>query len=256
MDLQRYNLDDEKWSNMINYKNIVKQNYGKDYDSDEEETNENENVELNTINFSLDNEKILNEIEKILSINDFKKYTSLELLKSEDLLASYLSKSIVQNNNRSFNFLIRNLTWLKKCSEELSKRLKLKLVHHNEYFIRKNKIIRSSYKFCTFKNACEYNYNKTQKGCYADHYVHNMIYADIEALIKCLNKFYKQEMVSSKEVIKCVNTISFVIKHMYEELNNLCIYVDKKDHEKYHILNNHPTKNFNTKKRHISNKNI
>ena len=253
MELQRYDLKGKKWSQMMNYDSEISKNYGKNYDTDcESDDGGEDSIELNTINFSLDNEKILSEIEKILNISGFNKYTSLELLKSQDLLASYLSKSIVQNNNRSFKFLIRNLNWLKECSKELAGRLKLDLVHHNEHFIRKNKIIRSSYKFCTFKNACNYNYSKGHKGCYADHYVHNMIYADIDALIKCLNKYYKEEIISNKEVIKCINTISFVIKHMYEELNNLCIYVDKSEHEKYHILNNHPVKNFNVKKRNFS----
>lgn len=251
MELKRYNLNGKKWSNMVNYKSIVHKNFGKNYDSDSDSERE-DNVELNNINFSLDNEKILSEIDKILDIGNFEKYSSLELLRSEDLLASYLSKSIVQNNNRSFDFIIKNLEWLKQCSEVLSKRLKLQLVHHNEHFIRKNKIIRSSYKFCTFKNSCEYNYGKGHKGCYADHYVHNMIYGDIEALIKCLNKFYKNETISNKEVIKCVNTISFVIKHMYEELNNLCIYVGKSEHEKYHVLNNNTNKNNNPKRRNFN----
>jgi hypothetical protein len=253
MELQRYDLKGKKWSQYMNYENEIEKKYGKDYDSDCESDEKNdENIELNTINFSLDNEKILSEIEKILNINIFNKYTSLELLKSEDLLASYLSKSIVQNNNRSFQFLIRNLNWLKECSNVLAKRLKLEPMQHNEHFIRKNKIIRSSYKFCTFKNACNYNYTKGHKGCYADHYVHNMIHADIDALIKCLNKYYKEEIISNKEVIKCINTISFVIKHMYEELNNLCIYADKSEHEHFHVLNNHSVKNFNVKKRNSS----
>lgn len=250
IELKRYTLHGKKWSSMVNYKTIINKNYGKDYNSDDSESEEN--VDLNNVNFSLDNEKILNEIENILKINDFTNYTSLELLRSQDLLASYLSKSIVQNNNRSFDFLIRNLEWLKSCSETLAKRLGQKLIHHNEHYIRKNKIIRSSYKFCSFKNTCEYNYNKNQKGCYADHYVHNMIFADIEALIICLNKYYKNEIISNKEVIKCVNTVSFVVKHMYEELNNLCIYAKKSEHEKFHILNNKTKKSFNVKRRYIS----
>ena len=105
MEINRYNLNNGiKWKDIIDFKTIISKNFVKDYESDYESDDNNEDVELNTINFSLDNEKILNEIEKILNIKNFDNYTSLELLKSQDLVASYLSKSIVQNNNRSFEF--------------------------------------------------------------------------------------------------------------------------------------------------------
>ena len=74
-----------------------------------------------------------------------------------------------------------------------------------------------------------------------------MVYSDISALIKCLNKYYKDTDISNKEIIKCINTISFVIKHMYEELNNLCMYENKSEHEKFHVLN-HSNKSYNIKK--------
>ena len=165
------------------------------------------------------------EINKILEINNFDDYTSLEILKNQDLVASYLSKSVIQNNSINRNFVLKKLSWLKNSSKNLADRLKLNIYSHNENFIKKEKIIRSSYKFCSFKHNCNYNYNYSgKKGCYADHYVHHMVHADIDSLIKCINKYYNGEIFNSnKEIIKCINTVSFVIKHMYEELNNLCI---------------------------------
>ena len=78
---------------------------------------------------------------------------------------------------------------MKNSAKELSHRLKLKIYNHNENLIKKNKIIRNSYKFCSYKNSCNYNYNKNKKGCYADHYVHNMVFADVDVLIKYLKHY-------------------------------------------------------------------
>ncbi len=241
MELLRYNLSkNEKWIDLINYKKIINDNFEKEYESDcDNEDNSKNNI--NYVNFSIDNEKILNEINKIISITNFGDYNSLDLLKKEDLITTYLTKSIVQNNNKDTDFIINNLVWLKKCSAKLAKRLKQKLIHHNIDNLKKNKIIRSSYKFCSFKNNCNYNYNKNKKCCYADHYVHNLVYADLDVLIKYIS--LNKTSLYNKEVIKCVNTISFVIKHMYEELDNLCLYELPKNYEKFHIINYKKYKN-------------
>ena len=249
MQLPEYNST-ESWSDFINIENLIKKS--KNYNTDEEVTNPD--IDLNSINFSLDNEKILNEIEQILKIEDFKKYTSLEILKKQDLLSSYLSKSI-QNTDINLNFLISILSWLIDTSKELNSRIGLKLYNHNDSLIKPDKVIRSSYKFCNFKHNCSYNYDNKKKGCYADHYVHNMVYADVSALLKCINLFHSdKDVVHNKEIVKCINTISFVIRHMYEELHNLCMYCsDSSEHDKYHLvkITKHEKKFSNTKKRDI-----
>ena len=75
-----------------------------------------------------------------------------------------------------------------------------------------------------------------------------MIYADCDALIYCLEKYYKNESeFYNKEIIKCINTISYVIKHMYEELNNLCLYSNLKDYNKFHFVKSTSKKMFNPK---------
>ena len=65
-----------------------------EYIADEEEpddniNNDNNNIDLNTINFSLDNEQILNEIQQIIEIEDISVFSTLEVLKKQDLLSSY-----------------------------------------------------------------------------------------------------------------------------------------------------------------------
>ena len=45
------------------------------------------------------------------------------------------------------------------------------------------------------------------------------------------------EIIQNKEIVKCINTNSFVIKHMYEELHNLCMYSkNKSEYDKYHVV--------------------
>jgi len=222
----------KSWDKLIDYHKIINDNYEKEYDTD---MSDNEQLDNNMLNYSLDNEKILNVINDILNITDLKKKTSLEILEQQKTIVVYINKIIIQNNNTDMKFIIKSLNWLKDTSEYLSQKIKVKLIHHNFKLISKNKIFRSSYKFCGYKNACNYNYKSKKQKCYSHHYVHNMIYADIESLIIYLDQFHSENNLFNKEVIKCINTISFVIKHMYEELNNLCIYADKKYHDKYHV---------------------
>ena len=42
------------------------------------------------------------------------------------------------------------------------------------------------YKFCNYKDNCEFNYDKKGKKCNSDHYVHNMVEADCTSLIDYL----------------------------------------------------------------------
>ena len=64
-----------------------------------------------------------------------------------------------------------------------------------------------------------------------------MIYADCNSLLFCINKYYHNEIeIQNKEIVRCINTISYVIRHMYDELNNLCLYCKKCDHDKHHFI--------------------
>lgn len=245
MNLPPYNFN-KKWYTYVDIEKIKE--YNVEYSTDEEICDKD--IDINTINFSLDNEKILYEIDNILKIKNIKSYTTLEILKKQDLLSSYLSKSI-QNTNMNINFLIKILSWLMQTSKELNNKVGLKIYDHDDSLIKQDKVIRSSYKFCNFKHNCNYNYDKRKKGCYADHYVHNMVYSDINALLKCINKYYSdKKVIQNKEIVKCINTISYVIKHMYEELHNLCMYCNRNDHDKYHVIK--LSKNDNQRKKNIN----
>jgi len=236
----------KKWSELINFDEYYNNKKIEVYDSDNDE--EEVKFNINSIDFSLNNEKILHEINTILQKNKFDKYTSLEILKNQDLVSSYISKSI-QNNIINKKFFIECISYLKDTSKILSEKINQSLFLHNYNFIKKDKIIRSSYKFCNYKHDCTYNYEKGKKGCYADHYPHNMIYADCDALLECINLYYIDENeIQNKELVRCINTISFVIRHMYEELNNLCLYSSRVDHDKFHFIKSNNQKKFNNTK--------
>lgn len=230
----------------------------KEYDSEEEtNTNVNQNVNIEESNFSIDNEKILLKINEITNIKSFNKFNSIEILKMEDLIISYLNKYVVQNNILQKNFFIKMLTWLELSSNELAVRIKLKKITHAFLNSKIPSIPRSSYKFCNFKDSCQYNYDDKKEGCYADHYVHNMVRADVEALIQYININSELDKINhNKEIIKCINTISYVIHHMYDELKNVCLYCkNKNDIDKYHKNRHVSIKKFNKKKQNNKNNN-
>ena len=243
--------NERKWSEIINFSEFYNTNKTIEYNSEDEEEEEDK-VNINSIDFSLNNEKILTEINKILKQKEFKKLTSVEILKNQDLISSYISKSI-QNNIINKIFFVECISYLKNTSKILSEKIKQELFTHNYSFIKKDKIIRSSYKFCNYKDNCTYNYEKSKKGCYADHYPHSSIYADCDALLECINLYYMDDYeIQNKELVRCINTISFVIRHMYEELNNLCLYSDRNEHDKFHFIKTNTQKKFtNTKVRNI-----
>jgi hypothetical protein len=227
------------WSEHFDKNNNIKYDLT-DYDSDHEINKDNDcekdKIDILDSNFSIDNEKILIKIDEIINNTDFNKYNSIEILKMQDIIISYLNKYVVQNNILDKIFFVKLLSWLENSSNELANKIKLKRISHAFVNTKIPSIPRSSYKFCNFKDSCQYNYDDKKEGCYADHFVHNMVRADIEALIKYINLNSDATSVThNKEIIKCINTVSYVIHHMYDELKNVCLYCkNKKNIDQYH----------------------
>ena len=102
-------------------------------------------------------------------------------------------------------------------------------------------ISRCSYKFCSYQDSCTYNYNlKTKSLCYQDHYVHNMVSADLRILLEYIKqKYEKTKLVThNKEILKTINTLSFVIGHMETELRTKCLYIPEAEWETCHVVKN------------------
>ncbi len=90
------------------------------------------------------------------------------------------------------------LRWIMTASSYFTNILKLAKYTHT--IINKNIIPRSSYKFCFHNYECKYNYNSKCKGCYAQHFPHNMVYADIYALINHILKFNLVKLTEIKKL--------------------------------------------------------
>jgi len=197
-------------------------------DTEEDIFDDNFNELMNKIN-DYDLEKIPSEFEKL---------TSLDLLDEELKIVKLISKYTLQNNYLNYGFFLKSLDVILIQSNILSKRLKLQPIDHkvknyNSY------IPRCSYKFCNFKNECFYNYNrKTKNVCYQDHYVHNMVSADLIILIDYIkSKFNENKLIiPNKEILKSINTLSFVVDHMYSELKSRCLYLKDDEIEKEHFI--------------------
>ncbi|AYV79752.1 MAG: hypothetical protein Faunusvirus46_3 [Faunusvirus sp.] len=201
----------------------------------------------NEIYFSVDNEKILNKLDDIMLINNneqFVKLSDLEIIKHQEIVASYLTKYVIQNSTLNYIFFTKMLQWISTAASYLGGKIKMAPYKHDAQSLQTKGIMwipRCSYKFCSYRDKCSYNYDETKEGCYADHYVHNMVAADIDILIKYLEINFKKlcddknSFAHNKEIIKCVNTVSFVIKHMHDELNNICQHISTDKQHLYHV---------------------
>ena len=185
----------------------------------------------------------ITEVEKIIEI-DYQNMKDLEVLEYQSFIAGYLRKNIkvyidwiLENNynendvleNFDKNIYLKYLNWLNTISTYFMN--KIGLCKNKNTFKKNSMIPRSSYKFCDYNHECEYNYDKKFNGCYAQHFVHNIVLGDIECLISYFNKSDKETFVTIKEIKKCIDTISYVINHMYEELKNVDYYYNGKSDE-------------------------
>lgn len=184
----------------------------------------------------------LNRIEELYKKDNLDLYlkekNSKELLKEELDIIRLLSKYTLQNNYIDYDFFIKSIKLIFKISEILRERINQEsIIHKNKNF--NSYIPRCSYKFCSFKDNCYYNYNlKNKNVCYQDHFVHNMVSADLVILEEYINfKFDDKNIITpNKEILKTINTLSFVISHMQHELNSKCLYLNDDECEKMHFV--------------------
>lgn len=169
----------------------------------------------------------LNKLTDKTDINNLLKFecnelTDLNTMEYQTLIINCLRKQIktVDNDKLNIDELLLKLNWLLEASKYLSEKLGLQTFQHKNN--EENIISRSSYKFCNYNFECQFNYNlKKHCGCFAQHYVHNLVYADLEALkMYVVNNKQHIDEYKLDQIKKSINTISFVIGHMYDELKN------------------------------------
>jgi hypothetical protein len=199
-----------------------------------------ENKSNDIFNFSVENESINNKMKEIITIVEFNKLKDLDLLEKEALIIIYVNRFLLKNKltEESKHFFIDLFTWIKNVSDYLSNKLNLNKISHSKRFKDEYLINRCSYKFCNYKDNCEFNYDKKGKKCNSDHYVHNMVEADCTSLIDYLLNNNLEKVDHHNEMMKCINTLMFVINHMYNELKNKIYYSSSKDETELHLNNN------------------
>ena len=63
-----------------------------------------------------------------------------------------------------------------------------------------------------------------------------MVICDLKQIISFITKNKNNKLVQLNDFSKSINTISYVINHMYKELNSRCLYLKKDTEiEKEHI---------------------
>ena len=162
-------------------------------------------------------------------------------MQKEYEIIKLLTKYTLQNKNLNYNFFVSCLNILLIFSETLRTRLGQKEIIHEITNTDTLNISRCSYKFCSYQDNCSYNYNlKTKSQCYQDHYVHNMVSADLKILLIYIKqKYEKPKLVPhNKEILKTINTLGFVIGHMELELKTKCLYLAENEWESCHIVKN------------------
>jgi REP element-mobilizing transposase RayT len=207
---------------------------------------EDKTIEVKINQIEKDYQNKLIEIEELCKnpneINNLKSKQSLIILQKELDIIRLITKYTLQNKNINYEFIMNCLNILLGLSEILRIRLGQKDFNHDKLQVStENTISRCSYKFCCYQDNCSYNYNfKIKNLCYQDHFVHNMVSADLRILIDYIKTKYSQTKIilHNKEILKTINTLSFVIDHMEKELKNKCRYLPEAEWDSCHILKN------------------
>jgi hypothetical protein len=77
-------------------------------------------------------------------------------------------------------------------------------------------------------------FNKKSKNCINDHYVHNKIVSDIDNLLNYIKNNNNNNLVLDVELRKGLETLNYVINHMYQELSSFMLYLNN-NKTKYNI---------------------
>lgn len=169
-------------------------------------------------------------------------FTSIKTMSDVDLLerSSMLAKNLkFQFNKKCDNdreifikWLLASLKYLCESMFELSGRnlqpitvypITVYPITYDSTPQKQSRMIsRTSYKFCEYGHLCKFNYDKDLK-CYAQHFVYNMVHHDIVEITNYLMRINlkESETIDVNEIKTSINTITFVINHMYDELTQL-----------------------------------
>lgn len=176
-------------------------------------------------------EKIEINTEEIIKLK-YNNYNPLEILSLQIKIISYLLNYYKMCKLDDLNIYTKYLSWIHETSEHLCN-LITQPVNKN----KTNLLMRSSYKFCNKKCDCQSQYgflfNKKPRNCINDHYVHNKIVSDIDNLLNYIKNSTNNSTLDI-ELRKGLETINYVINHMYQELSSFMLYLNN-NKTKYNI---------------------
>ena len=176
-------------------------------------------------------EKIEMNTDEIIKLK-YNNYNPLEILSLQIKIISYLLNYYKMCKLDDINIYIKYLSWIHETSEYLCNSI-TQPVNKN----KTNLLMRSSYKFCNKKCDCQSQYgflfNKKSRNCINDHYVHNKIVSDIDNLLNYI-KNSNNNLVLDVELRKGLETLNYVINHMYQELSSFMLYLNN-NKTKYNI---------------------
>ena len=180
---------------------------------------------------------------KIFDHIDIEDVKSLDVKSLSDLILLEKSSLIVKNIKFQFNkrcnedkdtfikWLGTSLLWLNMATRNKQEITSYSDIPINKEFTsqinKESTISRASYKFCEFGHNCRFNYSIKEK-CYAQHFVFSHISQDISSVIDFIIEDYetvKLRQITNNndlnEIKTSINTITYVINHMYDELLQL-----------------------------------
>lgn len=188
------------------------------------------NNPLNEIKKSSD--KIEINTEEIIKLNYNNNNNPLEIISLQIKIISYLLNYYKMCKLDDINIYIKYLSWICATSEYLCN-----LINQPVNKNKTNLLMRSSYKFCNKKCDCQSQYgflfNKKSRNCINDHYVHNKIVSDIDNLLNYINNS-NNNLTLDIELRKGLETLNYVINHMYQELSSFMLYLNN-NKTKYNI---------------------
>jgi hypothetical protein len=176
-----------------------------------------EDIDTNELKSLEKSKKNIDDI-MVQNYDTLKRRSIVELLLYQTILCEYIKINI---KKKSLDDTINKITMLQSISKILCDKNNLKIIKHKPLDFYNGSIPRSSYNFCDNNYKCEYYYKKIKKsGCNQQHYVHNLIFVDIESLKLFIIKYgndMQENLKIFNEITTSLNTISFVIDHMFQE---------------------------------------
>jgi hypothetical protein len=170
------------------------------------------------------------QVEDIL-ILDLASLNTSNILQYQNILisyvASYFNQKVIKNEDGDLKLVSDILHWVARSAEFLAKK-----IGQVPQVPVEDEIKRSSYQFCD--NTCDCNnfYCKNEATCTSHHYVHSLVYTDTISIVMFLTKYNNLDDNEKQNIKKSIETIKFVIDHMYTEFSRIESYMNNA--EKYH----------------------